>query len=73
MIITFAIWHANIFNSATRITNSSTLVIKFVTFAAFVAVYSSNEKSAKISYGGRCYCALSVSCVCDEVRRKFAV
>jgi hypothetical protein len=72
MIITFTNWHANIFNSATRTTDSSTLVVKFVTFTAFVAVYSNNEKSAKFSYVSGCYCALSVSCLCDAVRRKQA-
>jgi len=73
MIITFPTWHANIFNSATRTTDSSALVIKFVTFTAFVAVYSNNEKSAKFSYVSGCYCALSVFCFCDTVRRKQAL
>jgi hypothetical protein len=72
MIIKFNTWHANIFNDATRTTDSSTLVTRFVAFTAFVAVYSNNEKWANFSYVGRCYCALSVSCFCDAVRKKQA-
>jgi len=49
------------------------VVIKFMTFTAFVAVYSNNEKSAKFSYVYRGYCALSLSGFCDAVRRKHAV